>query len=298
MIVFCGYANRDITIALDVLPVSGERRHARSIRQYDGGMAANAAVAAARFGSEPMFAGAVGSDAQSAAFLATLQNEGVSTSWTRTDGYLTHAVVLLDGTGERAVISEDDALTRQDLQHVLERLDPAEQHWVYVDGYRWGSRWLPQTRASLVVDVDGCTSPGQVLHAARAARHLLGSSRTFSDTCGFTSESLDQLAAAEGTTVIVTRGAQGLIVFEPGLQAQHIPAVPVTAVDDTGAGDCFAGVYMAELARGQSAIEAASTGTAAAAKSCLHPGARTSPTREELTGFLATYTSTPSGHRH
>lgn len=298
MIVFCGYANRDITISMDALPGPGERRQARTIRQYDGGMAANAAVAAARFGSEPMFAGAVGSDIQSAEFLATLQGEGVSTSWTSTDGYLTHAVVLLDGTGERAVISEDDALTQQDLQHVLERLDSEQQHWVYVDGYRWGSYWPPQRRASLVVDVDGCTSPDHIMHAARAAQHLLGSSRTFQDACGFNSDSLAQLAATEETTIILTRGAQGLIVFEPGLPAQHVPAVPITVVDDTGAGDCFAGVYLAELARGQPAIEAAITGTAAAALSCLHPGARTSPSQEQLTQFLATYVNTPSGHRH
>lgn len=298
MIVFCGYANRDITIEMDTLPRTGERRHARSIRQHDGGMAANAAVAAARFGARPLFAGAVGSDSQSARYLAALQNEGVSTSWTRTDACLTHAVVLLDGERERAVISEDDALTTEDLQQVLERLDPSQQHWVYVDGYRWHRAWAPETRASLVVDADGCTSAAQVMHAARAARHLLGSSRTFTDTCGLTDEEVAQLAAAEETTIIVTRGAQGLVIFEPGLPAEHIPAVPVTALDDTGAGDCFAGVYLAELAEGRSVAEAATTATAAAALSCLRPGARASPTREELTGFLATHPNKRSGHGH
>jgi ribokinase/sulfofructose kinase len=287
MIVFCGYANRDIVIQLDELPGVGERRQARFIRQHDGGMAANAAVAAARFGATPTFAGVVGPDAESLDFLAGLRREGVSTDWTRTDAYLTHAVILLDDNGERAVISQDDALTVDDLRRVLNRLDRTQQHWVYVDGYRWDSFWVPTNApAALVVDVDGCTEAVQVIRAARAAQHLIGSSRIFNDACGFTIETLEQLAATEGTTIVVTRGAQGLTVLEPGRQARQIPVRSVSVTDDTGAGDCFAGVYLAELARGASAVHAATTGAAAATLSCRHPGSRAAPTRRELTDFL------------
>lgn len=287
VIVFCGYANRDIVIQLDELPRVGERLHARFIRQHDGGMAANAAVAAARFGATPTFAGVVGPDVESLEFLAGLQREGVSTGWTRTDAYLTHAVILLDDNGERAVISQDDALTVGDLRQVLNQLDRTQQHWVYVDGYRWDSEWVPtDPPASLVVDIDGCVEADQVIRAARAATHLIGSSRIFHDACGFTIEELEELAATEATTIVVTRGAQGLTLLEPGCQPLNIPVRSVSVTDDTGAGDCFAGVYLAELARGASSVEAATTSADAATLSCRQPGARAAPTRRELTDFL------------
>ncbi|MCC3272266.1 PfkB family carbohydrate kinase [Arthrobacter zhangbolii] len=296
MIAFCGYANRDVIVQMDVLPSPGERLQARSIRLYDGGMAANAAVAAARFGADAVFAGAVGADPESAAFLAALEREGVSTAWSRTDAFLTHAVVLLDRHGERAVVSEDDALTGDDLEAVLGRLHPGSGHWLYVDGYRWEQPLPARTEARIVVDIDGCHTAAQVRNAAAAAGHLLGSRRTFEDTCGLSLEELQEMSRREETTIVLTRGAGGLDLLEPGRPVRHIPAVRVEAVDDTGAGDCFAGVYVAELALGQTAAAAATTAAAAAALACTRRGARASPGRAELRDFLATLQTVPATH--
>lgn len=297
MIAFCGYANRDVIVQLDALPAAGERRHATSVRLFDGGMAANAAVAAARFGAETAFAGAVGADRESSEFLAALDREGVSTSWSRTDAFLTHAVVLLDRHGERAVISEDDGLAAEDLQKALDRLGTGRGHWLYIDGYRWAKPQPLATEAGIVVDIDGCRTAAEVRHAAAAASHLLGSSRTFRDTCGMTLDELRDLARSADTTIVLTRGADGLDLLEPGLPLRHIPAVPVEAVDDTGAGDCFAGVYLAELSRGQPPAAAAATAAAAAALSCTRRGARAAPARRELEDFLSTtIQSTAAGY--
>src|SRR5262249_40393543 len=94
MIAFCGYANADLTVSVPVLPGTGARVQATSVEHRDGGMAANAAVAAARVGGEARFAGVVGSDATSGAFLDALVAEGVDTSWTARTGMLTTAIVL------------------------------------------------------------------------------------------------------------------------------------------------------------------------------------------------------------
>lgn len=296
MIAFCGYANRDVIVRLDALPASGERRQARSIALYDGGMAANASVAAARLGAEAVFAGVVGSDLESAQFLAALEGEGVSTTWTRTDAFLTHAVVLLDRHGERAVISQDDALTTRDLEVVFDRLRHGHGHWLYVDGYRWDQPTVWHTEARVVVDVDGCVTAAEIRNAAATAVHLLGSRSTFEDTCRLTVEDLQEMSRLEQTTIVITRGADGLDLLEPGLPVRHVPAIPVEAVDDTGAGDCFAGVYVAELAQGRTAATAAATAAAAAALSCTRSGARASPGRDELDHFLSTFQSTSANH--
>lgn len=289
LIFFCGYGNRDLLVRLPALPAVGDRVHAESIKPLDGGMAANAAVAAARFGARTLFVGSVGRDVESEAFLGALHAEDISTEHTSRDGFLSHAIILVDALGERAVISQDDSLEIQTLKDVLARIDPHEGHWVYIDGYRWGSDWLPEPGAlNIVVDVDGAKDKEQILRAARASRHLLGSRKTFMDTCGFTEAELEELAGSLGITIVVTRGADGLTLLEPGCEPWHAPAFPAEVVDDTGAGDCFAGVYIAALSAGSSSRDAALAGSGAASLSCRSSGARAAPRAHEVHALLET----------
>lgn len=50
--------------------------------------------------------------------------------------------------------------------------------------------------------------------------------------------------------MIVTRGAEGVIFTNDG-GTSFVPARPTTAIDTTGAGDCFTGVLVAGLAAGR-----------------------------------------------
>ena len=67
----------------------------------------------------------------------------------------------------------------------------------------------------------------------------------------------------------------------------QIPAPAVHAVDTTGAGDAHAGVFLAALADGLPATDAARRANAAAALAVTRPGPATSPTRTELDAWLA-----------
>jgi len=58
-------------------------------------------------------------------------------------------------------------------------------------------------------------------------------------------------------TIVLKRGAQGCAVFTDDGAEHEMPGFPVPVVDTTGAGDCFAGGYLAALARGKSHAEAA-----------------------------------------
>jgi sugar/nucleoside kinase (ribokinase family) len=71
--------------------------------------------------------------------------------------------------------------------------------------------------------------------------------------------------------VVVKLGAQGCAVFTGG-EEFRVPAFPIEVVDTTGAGDCFAGGYLAALARGLSHGSAARYGNAAGALSASHLG--------------------------
>ena len=80
----------------------------------------------------------------------------------------------------------------------------------------------------------------------------------------------DQVAALArelGNTVIITLGAEGAI----GAQVDalwRVEALPVTAIDTTGAGDCFVGVLASALTRGATMPEAMRRAAVAGSLAC------------------------------
>jgi ribokinase len=90
----------------------------------------------------------------------------------------------------------------------------------------------------------------------------------------------------EGIVVVETRGRDGVVIRSDG-DEHRVEAPAVEAVDTTGAGDCFNGVFAAGLAEGLDAAAAAERAAVAAAISVTEVGAREGmPTREELDAFL------------
>jgi ribokinase len=82
------------------------------------------------------------------------------------------------------------------------------------------------------------------------------------------------LAEQTGAAVLITLGARGALLLEPGGEPQLLPATKVDVVDTTGAGDTVNGALAAELAAGRSLPEAARFALRAAALSTTAPGAR------------------------
>lgn len=294
MIVFCGYANRDVTVRVPELPGVGARVQATEVTERDGGMGANAAVAASRVGGHVRFAGVVGADARGEDFLNELALDGVDVLLTTRAGRMTTAIVLLTPDGERAIISQDDELT---IDRIAEVHAVSGADWLYLDGYRF-----PAAHAALrdrpgprvLVDLDGCNG----VVAARAALSLASHAvigRALAERLIGGEDAVADAAHDHRVHLVVTDGPRGWTLYEPtdgrssGAVGQHSGAVgrsngavgrhsgaalPVTAVDTTGAGDCFAGVYLAELDRGAEPVAAARFASAAAGLSCTRPGAR------------------------
>ena len=68
--------------------------------------------------------------------------------------------------------------------------------------------------------------------------------------------SVAALRSGGATDIVVKAGANGCVVFS-GQQRLQVPGFPVKVVDTTGAGDCFAGAFLAALARDWNYEEAA-----------------------------------------
>jgi len=80
---------------------------------------------------------------------------------------------------------------------------------------------------------------------------------------------------------VITKGADGCAVIG-GDRMTSIPAITVPAVDATGAGDVFAGSYLARLMAGDDPAAASRHATQAAAAACLTWGARSATARAAI----------------
>jgi ADP-ribosylglycohydrolase/sugar/nucleoside kinase (ribokinase family) len=88
---------------------------------------------------------------------------------------------------------------------------------------------------------------------------------------------LDERQRAESPSLqavclVVTRGDAGATIHADGA-AHHVPAIPVTAVDTTGAGDMFGATFLGLRLAGCEAVEAGRKAAEAAAQCCLGWGA-------------------------
>jgi ribokinase len=76
---------------------------------------------------------------------------------------------------------------------------------------------------------------------------------------------LASLARRSTATLGVKLGAAGALIMDRGRQTTtHIPALPVAAIDPTGAGDCFCGAFLAALVATGDPLIAGRQATAAA----------------------------------
>lgn len=96
---------------------------------------------------------------------------------------------------------------------------------------------------------------------------------------------LDHFAQHGAQVVVLKRGEQGVAVAQAGQPRAHIPAVPVDAVDSSGAGDSFAGAFLTYLLETGDVGEAARRAVRVAAATVAGFGATGSiPYRRQIIG--------------
>jgi sugar/nucleoside kinase (ribokinase family) len=86
--------------------------------------------------------------------------------------------------------------------------------------------------------------------------------------------------------VVVRHGESGCTVLTKGDEPVHVDGFKVTVVDTNGAGDTHSGVFLAELALGTDAIEAARRGNAASAVAISVLGPASCPDRDVVSAMI------------
>jgi ribokinase len=262
-----------------------------------GGSAANVAAWAKRCGLETEFIGKIGRDRLGQMAQEDLAKEGVTCHFLETDEHLTGCVaVFVDETGERSMVSgrgADFYLLPSELPKETVRR----------------ARHLHMTAWSFFVD------PPRA--AARAAAHLAsasGATLSFDPgsfqmigemgvnnflSCtqdlgidvflpnfeeGQVLTGLDEpeaIAAALAklypqAMIMLKLDAEGALVYDNGITTR-VPPATNNLVDATGAGDSFAGAFLASYLGGATPVEAAHYATTISAWVIEHLGARPEP---------------------
>ncbi len=292
----------DIGLLIDDLPAVGLDTAATDQRITTGGAAANCAVAAARLGSRVDVVARVGDDLFSDHLTGNLERYGVGTSAVqKTEGPSPLVVALIDSRGGRSFVSSrGPASGRIPSEVYLPRLGEAKM--VHLSGYSFqdpGSRSVAlhlrdeARRRGIAVSLDPSALFAE--NYRPESGWLEGIDYLYPnlhEATTITGRSTPQEAARElrglgAKAVVVTMGADGCLVLDDN-GAMRIPAIrKFPVVDTTGAGDGFAGGFLAVTLAGGAPAQAARVGTLVAARTISKRGGHTgSPSLDEL-GDLA-----------
>lgn len=294
-VIVAGSLNMDLIVRTPRRPVTGETVLGDDFRVLPGGKGLNQAIAAARMGAETHMAGRVGDDDFGRQLLALLDQERIDRSRVAvTPGIATGVAIITLVRGDNAIIVASGANMRLEPRDLADLpLAPGDiclgQLEVPLETTAAAFRRARDAGARTLLNAaPACTLPRTLLELVDILVVNEVELTALSGTAvGEDSATADIAAAARPLIenermVITTLGSRGaLAVHREGLDA--VAGHRVSAVDTTGAGDCFVGVLAAALVAGASYKFALAQANAAAALSVQRPGAAPSmPTVIEL----------------
>jgi len=282
------------------LPAGGGKYRASDYLEVGGGMAANAAVAAAKLGAGCAYWGRAGDDAAGATMQREMVAYGVDIANFRLFAGARSSIsaVIVSQDGERMIVNYRGMGIPDDPAWLP--LDQVRQANAIHADIRWvegAAAIFAAARAAAIPTVlDGETATVEAFTAVLPwTDHAIFSEpglRSFAGPDCLQNEATRHAALARvrelGCRVAaVTRGARGTLwLDEHGFH--HLPSFAVDVVDTTGAGDVFHGAYALAIGEGQNVAQAMRFASAVAALKCTRQGGRAGiPDRTEVDAFLA-----------
>jgi ribokinase len=262
-----------------------------------GGSAANVAVWAARCGMATHFVGKIGRDRMGQLAIEDLDREGVRHHLVESDANLTGSVaVFVDHTGERSMVSGHGAdfylLPSELPRPVLRSIDHLHlTAWsFFTDPPRSAARAAAKVAQEVGATLSFDPASFQMIDELGVEQFLAVTQDLGIDIFlpnkeegGVLTGMKDpediarELDALYPTALVILKlDADGSLVWSDGT-AHHIPPATNNLVDATGAGDSYAGGFLARYLSGESAVDAARFATEVSAWVIEHPGARPAP---------------------
>ncbi|WP_299700627.1 ribokinase [uncultured Tateyamaria sp.] len=261
-----GSINVDNVYRVPHLPAPGETLGASDFSQGLGGKGANMSVAIARAAARVAHIGAVGVDGKWT--VERLMEYGVDTRWIEVlkDTATGHANIAVADDGENQIVlfsGSNKAITDEMIGGALAEASPGDTFLTQNETN--GQRVAAEMAKRLGLKVVYAAAPFDSIAVQQVLDFvdLLVLNEVEAEQL---EENLDKPLAALGVDdIVVTLGAKGCRWLNAAGQETHVPAVSVTPVDTTGAGDTFTGYLVAGLDRGMPMRQALGLATQAGA---------------------------------
>jgi fructoselysine 6-kinase len=233
--------------------------------EFVGGNALNVAVQLSTHGIGAEYFGAIGDDADGATIETVARAQGLGLrGLARRPGTSAVTEIRVLPNGDRVFEREDFGVTADYYPDAAALTRIASADWIHIG-------MLPRA-AELVADI-AQIRPGAPISQDCAVSAGYGGLQVAFCSAGESLESARRLADAAisggAAVTVVTRAAAGVIAFD-GRTWWEQPAVPITVVDTTGAGDSLIAGFIEASVRGDGPEGAIRRGTEWAARTCQH----------------------------
>jgi ribokinase len=269
-----GSINADFEMRIDTPPGPGKTSIARNLLPTSGGKAANRAVVARRLGLDARLFGCVGDDDRARQALAGPEREGVDLAGVRRirGAFTAVSAILVPPDGDKTISlapEANDAWSAEDAERLVRAVRDAPAGAVLAVDLE-----VPVDRIRLALEAAHARSIAVVLDPSPADRlpdallplvdHVAPNASEAGDITGIEIDGPD--AAADAARRLRETGAGaayvklsdgGCVVATADGMARVIAPEDVDMVDQTGAGDAFAGALAVALLEGRSPVEAA-----------------------------------------
>ncbi len=299
MIVVFGSVNVDFVTRVPRIPRPGETILGPGYDVIPGGKGANQALAARRAGAAVVMAGAVGRDPFADIGLSMLLQDGVDCSRVaRVEAPTGAAFISVDEAGENAIVvaAGANAAASADALEGL-ALSPRDtlllQREVPEDQAGRAARLARAAGARIMLNAApaGPVSPDllallDILVVNEHEASVVGGALGLAGDPEAIAQGID---ARHGVSTVVTLGAAGAIGWTGGVR-RAVPAMAVSVVDTTAAGDTFCGAFAAALDGGFGFTLALARAAAAGSLACTRAGAQPSiPWRDAIDAAVADF---------
>lgn len=282
-----GNINTDMSFFVEGVPEPDDETLAMDFDVFQGGSAANFAVAAARLGLRTGILGCVGADPPGREALRLLRAEGVSTYFVRVSKRRRTGTVcvLVEESGVRRMIAYRGA--NEELRLLVREEIPRAKFVQLCNVSRevLGAVLRRKGESKVILDPGGGTRDLRI-EDLRGVDLLFVNELECKNLTNTDYERGSEILSEYVDTVVVKLGSRGAFMRE-GEESTYQEALRVRVVDTTGAGDAFNAGFVAALCNGRSGKEGLLWGAGVAALKIQSKGARTGlPTLEDLTAFL------------
>ncbi len=245
-----GLVGNSAFLSVDEFHKGGETVVAKEIHFEPGGKGYNQAVAAARFGSEVSFLGAVGEDyfVEAKSFS---EKENIKPYLIKKEGMTAYAAIITDNTGATHVtVYQGVSLSEKDVERFENEIKTANVLLL--------NNEVPKEvneKAAKIAKENG------VMIIMNPAPYREISDFLKENVSYFTPNEHETKGLENKNNIVVTLGEKGCFIKETN---KSIGAINVEAVDSTGAGDTFNGVFASMLGNGENVETAVRYATVAA----------------------------------